>query len=401
MKEQDLFPFNHAWLSDMDKSLAQTLRSWAETEVMAKRLEHREDHEQLLEPAMRKLFLDIGMQRLLWPEPNGGDGHNGPEAAFTMVAALEQVSRADTGIAFTLACTAALQASIALSPGLREDACAAIGGIFSDSQVSLASLVLPVFGSEAQLTAKRQKGNWVVKGDAVRPLNSGSDGAVFGVFCAVEDEPGESVFLLIPADSKGVQRAPAFLKTGLAASRNADVTFDAVKVPESQCAFSGDEGIQTLLSWLRLGVSACCVGALMATREILQEWGDTRVIKGKGQVFKENPLTAALMADVAREASLSRMLTYNVASYLADPEQYGPGGEPRNAVTAGMVSQYVAATAEKCINNAMELMASAGYAREWNLERYWRDVKTMQSSMGPDQLNKLSFSRYFYACRTL
>ncbi len=370
MKEQDLFPFNHAWLSDMDKSLAQTLRSWAETEVMAKRLEHREDHGQLLEPAMRKLFLDIGMQRLLWPESNGGDGHNGPE-------------------------------SIALSSGLREEACAAIGGLFSDSQVSLASLVLPVFGNEAQLMAKRQKGSWVVKGDAVRPLNSGSDGAVFGVFCAVEGEPGESVFLLIPADSKGVQRTPAFLKTGLAASRNADVTFDAVKVPESQCAFSGDEGIQTLLSWLRLGVSACCVGALMATREILQEWGDTRVIKGKGQVFKENPLTAALMADIAREASLARMLTYNVASYLADPEQYGPGGDPRNAVTAGMVSQYVAATAEKCVNNAMELMASAGYAREWNLERYWRDVKTMQSSMGPDQLNKLSFSRYFYACRTL
>ncbi len=50
----------------------------------------------------------------------------------------------------------------------------------------------------------------------------------------------------------------------------------------------------------------------------------------------------------------------------------------------------------------MELMGgSAGYATEWNLERYWRDVKTMQIHLGNWELNKMDIARYFYHCKTL
>ena len=96
MSEHDLFPFMHEWLSDMDVSLAENLKHWAENELMAKRLELNEDYEKLLEPAMKKLFLDIGLQRLLWPEKFGGDGHNTPAAAFAITAGLEQIARGDT-----------------------------------------------------------------------------------------------------------------------------------------------------------------------------------------------------------------------------------------------------------------------------------------------------------------
>jgi alkylation response protein AidB-like acyl-CoA dehydrogenase len=93
MNEHLPFPFLHEWMSEMDVSLAENLRRWAENEVMARRLELKEDYQGLLEPAMRKLFQDIGLQRLLWPEEYGGDGHNHPSAAITITAALEQVAR--------------------------------------------------------------------------------------------------------------------------------------------------------------------------------------------------------------------------------------------------------------------------------------------------------------------
>jgi alkylation response protein AidB-like acyl-CoA dehydrogenase len=49
----------------------------------------------------------------------------------------------------------------------------------------------------------------------------------------------------------------------------------------------------------------------------------------------------------------------------------------------------------------MELMASAGYAKEWQLERYWRDVKTVQCYLGAAELAKHDYARWFYQTKTL
>ncbi len=61
----------------------------------------------------------------------------------------------------------------------------------------------------------------------------------------------------------------------------------------------------------------------------------------------------------------------------------------------------VSSSAEQAIDNTMELMASAGYAKEWQLERYWRDVKTLAVCMGNRELAKMDVARYFYETKTL
>ncbi len=43
MSEYDIFPCMYEWLSDMDVSLAGNLKRWADNEVMAKRLELKEE----------------------------------------------------------------------------------------------------------------------------------------------------------------------------------------------------------------------------------------------------------------------------------------------------------------------------------------------------------------------
>jgi len=396
MSDHDLFPFAHEWLSDMDTSLAANLMKWAESELMEKRLELKEDYSSLLEPAMRKLFLDIGLQRLMWPEEHGGDGHNSPEAALTMTAALEQISRGDTSIALLLSGMWALQSCIAMEGKENAEACEAFAGLFgSKDELAVTSLVLPLFRDEPQAHAKLSRGAWAVEGKKLRPVASGDDAAVFGVYCSLDgaDEVG---IIALAGDAKGVKRSKPFKKTGLAANRNANVTFEKAKAPEGMCVARGVEACRAALAWFYLGISASNVGALFASYEILKEWGDNRVIKGKEQVFKNNPLTSAVMAEVAREIALDRMLTYNLARMLAAPDVYGEAGEERNYVAASVVAHQVAQSAEKAIGGAMEMMASAGYATEWNLERYWRDTKTMQLCLGPYELAKMDCARYFY-----
>ena len=397
MSEHDIFPCMYEWLSDMDVSLAGNLKRWADNEVMAKRLELKESYDQLLEPAMRMLFLEIGLQRLLWPEKYGGDGHNTPKAAVTMVAALEQVSRGDTSIALLLSGMWALQSCIAMEGKLNAEACEAFAGLFgSEDTLAVTSLVLPLFRDEPQAKAKLSKGAWEVVGEDTRPMASGADAVVFGVLCSLQGSEDGVGVIALPADAKGITLGKEFLKTGLAADRNAAVSFDKAKAPEGLLVAKGEDACRALLSWLYLGISASTVGALFATYEILKEWGDNRVIKGKGQVFKSNPLTSSVMAEVAREISVSRMLTCDLGRVLSEPGIYGPAGEEGNYVLAAMVANTVTLSAEKAIGGAMEMMASAGYATEWNLERYWRDTKTMQLCLGPYELAKMDYARYFY-----
>jgi alkylation response protein AidB-like acyl-CoA dehydrogenase len=140
---------------------------------------------------------------------------------------------------------------------------------------------------------------------------------------------------------------------------------------------------------------------LLATYDIIKEWGDTRVIKGKGQVFKENPLVASLLGEIGGKMAMGRLLTFNAARLLSAPNLYGPAGSPPVATAATAAFKLAARGAMEAMDNTMELMASAGYATEWNLERYWRDVKTLESCVLPETVAQTDLARHYFDLKEL
>jgi len=410
MSDLDLFLYPKNRLQAADLDLAVSLNGLVEKEIVAKRLELKEDYDGLITPSLAKLMVEVGLQKMFWPEKLGGEEHNEPAASYTIAAALEQIGRADTGLAFLAAHSLALQAAIAAKGNYQEELCTRVAPLFCEGEEPLiVSFVLPAFSEEdgapewrgkgIQVKAKGGPEGWTLNGKGVRPTCSGVDAGLFGVLCAVDGE--EPAFILVPGDTPGLSRGKEFLKTGLAASRNADLDFSDVKVPALNCAWRGDEGLYRLLSWYYLGLAAAGVGALLADYEIIKEWGDNRVIKGRGQIFKENPLTGALMGEIAKEIAVDRLLVYDLAGILAEPEGYG-GSEVLAAFTSAlMLVHHIYVSAEYTIHRTMELMASAGYAKEWQLERYWRDVKTVQCYLGAYELAKHDFAHWFYQTKTL
>ncbi len=410
MNGSEIIPFPRNRLDKADLDLASTLQAMVEKEIVEKRLELKEDHQGLLAPSFAKIMWEIGLQKMFWPEEHGGEGHNSPAAAYTVAAALEQIARADVGLAFLAAHSLALQASLTLDGQGGEEACAAFAPLFcSGDRPLVVSFILPAFAEEEgvpewrgkgfQARAKKEGDAWRVSGKNIRPTCSGLDADLFGAWCAVEGE--EPAFILIPGDTPGIARGKELKKTGLAASRNADLASLEAKVPGTNCAWRGDGGAFRLLSWYYLGLAATASGALLANYEIIREWGDNRVIKGKDHIFKDNPLTAALMGEVAKDTSVVRLLAYELASMLAEPDAFGGNGSQALYTAALMIAHQACASAEYVINRTMELMASAGYAKEWQLERYWRDVKAMQCHLGAYELAKHDFARWFYRTVTL
>ena len=134
MGSLDLIPYPQDMVQEADLLLARTLQQWAETEVISKRLEYREDYEKLIKPAMRSLFIDVEMQKMIWPESCGGIGLNKLEIAQTLTLALEQIGRADTGIGFLAAVTFALCSSFALECNMKEELCQRIAPLFCQSE---------------------------------------------------------------------------------------------------------------------------------------------------------------------------------------------------------------------------------------------------------------------------
>lgn len=407
MNYQELFPIPLEWLRESDRSMAETVSAWAGREVKSKRLEHKEEYDALLLPAIKKLFLEIGLQGMMLPEEVGGGGLDSPEAAMTAAAILEQAGAADTGIGFLLANMLAVQYA-ALCGGGESRARAA--SMFAGEELFLVSLVLPGYGADVDdrpryygldfpASAVATDGGYEVSGGPSRPQCCGATAGAFAVVCDMGG--GNPGLLLVSADAKGVTWGGQIRETGLAASVNADVTFDGVRVDSGGLLLKGREPLREVLSWYYLACSAACAGALQAVHEILREWGDTRVIKGKGQVFKENPLVASLMGEIGGRISTSRILTYNLGRLLSRPEIYGSPGSGSLHVMSVSVLKQVTGLAMEAMHVTMELMASAGYATEWNLERYWRDVKTVQAYVLPETVAETCMARQYFDLQKL
>lgn len=410
MKFQDVFPLPKEWLQDIDQSLSDTVVRWCEQEVMSRRLEHHDDFDALLEPAIKTLFVDIGLQSLLWPESSGGCECSSPDTAVTLAAILEQVGRADTGISFLLANTFALQSAFGLEPYRSDALLKKTEDIFCDGkEPAVAGLVFPGYGRADQgetgdyhgvpyqVNVSQNDGGFVLNGNAVRPTCAGDLVKLYGVM-GVKD--GSPALFLVHKEMDGLGFSEPIKKTGLGAAANAEMDLENINAGPDDLIFEGLEPYQRMQSVYYLGCSASCVGAGFAAWEILKEWGEVRVIKGKGQIFKNNPLVAALMGNIGQKIGLDRILVFNLARLIARPEQWGASQGTCLCATATAITRAICSDTLWAINAAMELMASAGYATEWNLERYWRDVKTVESYLGPEPLGQMEMAGHYFGSKT-
>ncbi len=387
--------------------LADSVARWAEQEVVAKRHALGEDVDALHAPALRSLFVEVGLQDLLWPE----EGDDLSATAVTCAVVIEQVGRADTGLAVALANTWALQRRTppALQPQLGE-------------RGSLAALVLPGYGGQragepadpggrsarearlepspglhglrAQVTASRQGDDWQLSGRHIRPQINGAEAACFGVVCAVDGAPA---IFVVPGAAQGLRRGEPLRQTGLNACRNADLELQDVTVGADHLLAAGAAAYRDLLAWTYLGCAAGAVGAQLAAWRILDDWADARVIKGKGQPFKDNPLVASLLGDLGERIVTSRALVYQLARRL----DTATAGDEASFALATAITRTALRNTMDTLDQGMELMASAGYSTEWNFERYWRDIKTLSTHLMLETAGRTDLARFYFGCSNL
>jgi len=156
--------------------------------------------------------------------------------------------------------------------------------------------------------------------------------------------------------------------------------------------FEGEEPYRALQSWYALCCAASAVGASASAWAILDDWSRNRVIKGRGQPFKDNGLVASVLGEIGERLASARLLVAGTARLL----DTGRAGTPAVHATVVSAACNSAAQVMQALDRAMELMGSAGYAREWVLESQWRDVRSLQSLALPRADARLQMARHAF-----
>jgi alkylation response protein AidB-like acyl-CoA dehydrogenase len=404
-----LFLSTRKHIDEEEQRIVNTVRQWADREILAKRLPYLEHYEQEFSEKRRMLLMDIGLQRLALSEEHGGFGWKSNTRAPGLAAVLMEISRADAAIAYM----SALQFITILAFGAESTSPVSnlISRVYSVDKPVNPAMILPGAGSLDEQTPLflgrsinarliHEGDDNILFGKNIRPASCGAMADYYCVVCA--DSKGNPCIAFVPADAQGVQKGNILKETGLNACANADITFNHVRLPR-EAILEENDAVERLYLWLNLLLGATSVGAAMNFFEIVYDWASTRTIKGNS-IMKENPLCASVLADVAEEIAIARFLIDDLARLIA--KMAGPHSpELQNVYTYAQIIGYrIQRAALQAVNRGMELMGSAGYSREWHAEKHWRDIKTIQSylcGVGAEIPVKMDTARFFFDCKEI
>ncbi len=422
MRTIDDFTRPREFVSPIDDYFGKIVRQWADEEVIPNRRRYDEDWQEhlLIEPAFDRLMGKLGLQRVLFPEDLGGWGlghsHYIGSASFRL---MEEVARADTGMAVAFGVTFWPLIMICNEPHLNRRLCEEIAPIFCQTEKAVFAanaMTEPqggadienmeiLKGSTIQTTARLEGDEWVINGHKLWPTNSGGICSLFGVVCttrAGSTDLNDFAFIFVPANHPGVTQGAPYQKAGMAADKNGDVWFEQVRVPSYYRACGpGDDFkyFKEVISFGNLGSIAFVSGALLNVYEIIKNFCETRYYRNLP--LKENDALAGILADLARDTEIIRILGYQYARMLDRPDLYGKRWS-EEIVTKGRVYKYFACDrAIEMIGKVMNLMEASGSDRRWDIEKHWRDLKIVQLWMGGKQLCQMETARWFYECDTL
>ena len=381
-------------IDDQVRQLGQTVERWAARRRDAP-LPDDDIHRRVADDLVF-LLDEVGLDQALWHK----DDFDGRAGLF-VATALAEVAAVDPSLAAMLACRWAVASTVKRPLTGRFEALEAEPG----RPVALVPPILPRGGADGvpdttgrvcQAAFEQRGGERRLVGRDLRGLGgTGLDGADLAVVCG--DGDGRFALALVSTQNDGVDRGPRRRQVGL--DRCPEVTVDLNGARAASDAVVGLSGhdLLRLQARLAVGAAAVCSGALCGGAEILEAWVRDRVIKGRGQPMLHNPLCAAVLAGVARSALCCR------ADALAAVRSMDGGQvDPTPADGQGQVWAALSLAGRACheagmaLGRALELMGSAGYAREWRIEGLWRDVRAVNGWLGSRPLSEVALARALF-----
>jgi acyl-CoA dehydrogenase len=369
------------FLDDEHRTLADDLQAWAATEIAG-----------LEEPAASEEALDAHCRDLVTRLADGGwlaAATGEPIDVRTLCLTRETLAYHHALADFAFAMQGLGSGAISLfgSDDLR---LRYLPGVADGGLVAAFALSEPEAGSDvAQIatTARRDgSGDYVLDGEKTW-ISNGGLADVYTVFARTGEAPGArglSAFV-VDADSPGLrvaERIPVVAPHPLAR-----LAFEGVRVPAEQMLGAPGEGFKVAMATLDVFRSTVGAAALGFARRALDEaLGRVTARELFGAPMAELPLVQAKLAEMALGIDASALLVYR-AAWTKDVA----GG--RVTREAAMAKLHATETAQRVVDDAVQLFGGLGVTVGSVVERLYREVRALRIYEGASEVQQLIIGR--------
>ena len=407
--------YPECFVNEEQRMMQKMLADFVDKEIIPVRDKIDDDvtHEEIINPILKKLQVDLGCQKNAIPKDYGGNQL--PIVACALKQ--EQIGRGDYGISMHSACTEwgwtpALIAYLAPFPTAKVWAKAVLDEfvpMFMGNELRVACLNMSETESACDIEnplnegrtigvrAKLEGNEWVIDGNKFWASNAGI-ADLNCVVCNMDPRLGIDAFALIyvPEPWPGVSHGKFEVKCGMQADRNTSTYFDNVRVPK-EWGLQGPEAwaiFQNTLSAPMPLNSAHAVGILQGAFDTLLEYTGQRVAGGKP--INQHLSAAVILGEMASVITVARAAFLELAYEYDHMDIYGPWDSVSMMAKGHAVHVFITRAMPELILKGMELMGSYGYVRENHYEKYYRDAAVAKLVLGGVQFGYFATCKQFY-----
>ena len=327
---------------------------------------------------------ELGFIGMRYPENVGGSD----AGLVTFCLALEEIARGSMAVAGAIAMQSLMGTKFLHMLGNDDIIERLFKPALNAEKIGAICMTEPNAGSDLggiSTTATKVDGGYSIKG-AKTWVTSAPVADFFTVFAKAGDEKKLTIFL-VERDFEGLTIGRAIEKMGVRALPTSEVTFDDCFVPDSH-RLSKEEGdaeghLRKLLSEIRIITAVMGLGVgRAALDEAVRYAGERRQF---GKPINRFQAVQLKLAEMATDMEAARYLTYYAAS-LTDNDQ-------PNRQQASMAKLFATEAAADVCDKASRIFASYGFAMEYPIQRYLRDVRFTLIGGGTSDILKLIIAK--------
>ncbi len=373
-------------LTDDQRAIRDMVREFAAKEIAPVAGKH--DREHSFPTATTKRMGELGLLGVTVPAEYGGPGAD--YVSFALVA--EELARACASHSVIFGANASLSVGPILNFGTEEQKRHYLPKLANGEFLGCYALTEPEAGSDAGSlkTSARKDGDHYVINGAKQFISNGAVADVCVLFARTDpkstDARGVSAFL-VDTKFKGFKVGRNEEKLGLNASYTNQLFFEDLVVPASARLGKEGEGFKIAMATLdtgRIMAAAGSTGIARAAYEDSIAYAKER--KQFGKPIATNQAIQWKLADMDVNIEAARNL-YLKAAWMKDR------GE-NFTHAASRAKLFASEMAMKATIDGVQIHGGNGYTKDYNVERYMRDIKIFEIFEGTSEIQRLVIARH-------
>lgn len=373
-------------LNEEEQLMLATVKQFLEREVapVASELEHRNEYPTEIVERMKEINL-FGA--------NIPEAYGGLDLSYTVFAMMfEEISRVWMGLAGILG-THTVLSDVVARFGTAEQKDRFLPLLARGEKRGAICLSEPQAGTDLQnirTTAERRGDYYYINGSKMW-ITNGRRGEILLILAKTDKDAtpayaGMSAFIAEKGEP-GLTISRDIDKLGYKSLETCELLFEDFRIP-AENLIGGHEGqgfkhVMTGLEAERLNVAARGLGIARAAFEEAIKYAQQRQTFGKP--ICEHQSIQIKLAEMATKIEASRLLIYSAAEKKDKGE--------RCDLEAGMAKLFATETAQECSLEAMRILGGNGYAKDFPVERFYRDAPLLIIGGGTNELQRLIIAR--------